>query len=77
MTFRDHCWTFSLFIISVFFNKTGDNFFMTKTRSNTGEKGSRITWIFMYIIISALIDTDFVACFVPISTSMPLACTFV
>ena len=30
----------------------------------------------MVIIISALIDTDFVAYFVPISTIMPLACTF-
>ena len=48
---------------------------MAKTRSNTGENGYRITWIFMYIIISALKDTDFVACVVPISTSMPLACT--
>ena len=38
--------------------------------------GSRITWIFMYIIISALKDTDFVAYFVPISTIMPLTCTF-
>ena len=33
------------------------------------------TWIFMYIIILALIDTNFVAYFVPISTSTPLACT--
>ena len=56
--------------------KSGDKIFMAKTRSNTDENGSRITWIFMYIIISALIDTDFVAYFVPISTSMPLACTF-
>ena len=30
----------------------------------------------MYIIILALIDTNFVAYFVPISTSTPLACTF-
>ena len=30
----------------------------------------------MLIIISAEIDTDFVAYFVPISTIMPLACTF-
>ena len=29
----------------------------------------------MYIIILALIDTNFVAYFVPISTSTPLACT--
>ena len=27
--------------------KSGDKFFMAKTRSNTGENGSRITWIFM------------------------------
>ena len=56
--------------------KTGDKIFMAKTRSNTGEKGSRNTWIFMFIIILALIDTNFVAYFVPISTSTPLACTF-
>ena len=30
----------------------------------------------MYIIILALIDANFVAYFVPISTSTPLACTF-
>ena len=30
----------------------------------------------MYIIILVLIDTNFVAYFVPISISMPLACTF-
>ena len=40
--------------------KTGDKIFMAKTRSNTGENGSRITWIFMYINILGLIDTDFV-----------------
>ena len=56
--------------------KTGDKFFMAKTRSNTCEKGSRNTWIFMYIVILALIDTNFDAYFVPISTSTPLACTF-
>ena len=55
--------------------KTGDKFFMAKTRSNTGENGSRITWIFMYINILALIDTDFVVYVVPISTSMTLAFT--
>ena len=55
--------------------KTGDKIFMAKTRSNTGENGSRITWIFMYINILALIDTDFVVYVVPISTSMTLACT--
>ena len=31
--------------------KTGDKNLMAKTRSNTGENGKRITWIFMYIII--------------------------
>ena len=55
--------------------KTGDKIFMAKTRSNTGENGSRITWIFMYINILALIDTDFVVYVVTISTSMTLACT--
>ena len=55
--------------------KTGDKIFMAKTRSNTGENGSRITWIFMYINILALIDTDFVVYVVPISTSMTLAFT--
>ena len=55
--------------------KTGDKIFMAKTRSNTGENGSRITWIFMYINILALIDTDFVVYVVPISTSMTFACT--
>ena len=29
------------------YEKTGDKFFMAKTRSNTGENGSRITWNFM------------------------------
>ena len=48
---------------------------MAKTRSNTGESGSRITWIFVYINILALIDTDFVVNVVPISSSMALACT--
>ena len=48
---------------------------MAKTRSKTGENGSRITWIYMYIIILALIDTDFVVYVMPISTSMTLACT--
>ena len=65
--------------ILIVYNKkekqTGDKIFMAKTRSNTGENGSRITWIFMYIIILALIDTDFVVYVVPISTSMTLACT--
>ena len=56
--------------------KTGDKIFMAKTRSNTGENGSRITWIFMYNNILALIDTDFVVYVVPISTCMTLACTF-
>ena len=51
------------------------NFYGKKKRSNTGENGSRITWIFMYINILALIDTDFVVYVVPISTSMTLACT--
>ena len=55
--------------------KTGDKIFMAKTRSNTGENGSRMTCIFMYINILALIDTDFVVYVVPISTSMTLACT--
>ena len=55
--------------------KNGDKIFMAKTRSNTGENSSRITWIFMYINILALIDTDFVVYVVPISTSMTLACT--
>ena len=55
--------------------KTGDKISMAKTRSYTGENGSRITWIFMYINILALIDTDFVVYVVPISTSMTLACT--
>ena len=50
-------------------------FLWQKTRSNTGENGSRITWIFMYINILALIDTDFVVYVLPISTSMTLACT--
>ena len=66
--------------ISIVYNKkrekkTGDKIFMAKTRSNTGENGSRITWIFMYINILALIDTDFVVYVVPISSSMTLACT--
>ena len=30
------------------YEKTGDKIFMAKTRSNTGENGSTITWIFMY-----------------------------
>ena len=60
-------------IVLISLKKTGDNFLMAKTRSNTGEKGSRNTWIFMYIIILALIDTNCVAYFVPISTSTPLA----
>ena len=55
--------------------KMGDKIFMAKTRSNTGKNGSRITWIFMYINILAIIDTDFVVYVVPISTSMTLACT--
>ena len=55
--------------------KTGDKIFMAKTRSNTGENGSKISWIFMYINILALIDTDFVVYVVPFSTSMTLACT--
>ena len=55
--------------------KTGDKIFMAKTRSNTGKNGSRITWIFMYINILTLIDTDFVVYVVVISTSMTLACT--
>ena len=63
-------------IVLISLKKTGDNFFMAKAQSNTGEKGSRNTWIFMYIIILALIDASFVAYFVPISTSTPLACTF-
>ena len=55
--------------------KRAINFFMAKTRSNTGENGSRITWNFIYINILALIDTDFVVYVVPISTCMTLACT--
>ena len=72
MTFRD---------ILIVYNKkkeekkTGDKIFMAKTISNTGENGSRITWIFMYINILALIDTDFFVYIVSISTSMTLACT--
>ena len=62
-------------VLISFLKKTGDKILMAKTRSNTGEKGSRNTWIFMYIIILALIDTNFVAYFVPISTTTPLACT--
>ena len=61
-------------IVLISLKKTGDKILMAKTRSNTGEKGSRNTWIFMYIIILALIDTNFVAYFVP--TRTPLACTF-
>ena len=63
-------------IVLISFKKTVDKNFMAKTRSYTGEKGSRNTWIFMYIIILSLIDTNFVAYFVPISTCTPLACTF-
>ena len=62
-------------IVLISWKKTGDKIFMAKTRSNTGEKGSRNTWIFMYIIILALIDTILFAYFMPISTSTPLACT--
>ena len=51
-------------IVLISLKKTGDKIFMAKTRSNTGEKGSRNTWIFIYIIILALIDTNFVAYFV-------------
>ena len=63
-------------IVLISFKKTGYKIFMAKTRSNTGEKDSRNTWIFMHIIILALIDSNFVAYFVLISTSTPLACTF-
>ena len=55
--------------------KRAINFYGKKTRSYTGENGSRITWIFMYINILALIDTDFVVYVVPISSSMTRACT--
>ena len=55
--------------------KRAIKFLWQRTRSNTGENGSRITWIFMYINILALIDMDFVVYVVPISTSTTLACT--
>ena len=63
-------------IVLISLKNTVDKIFMAKTRSNTSEKGSRNTLIFMYIIILAYIDTNVVAYFVPISISTPLACTF-
>ena len=63
-------------IVLISLKKRAIKFLWQKTKSNTCEKGSRTTWIFIYIIILALIDTNFVAYFVPISTSTPLACTF-
>ena len=63
-------------IVLISLKKRAIKFLWQKTKSNTGEKGSRNTWIFIYIIILALIDTNFDAYFVPFSTSTPLACTF-
>ena len=62
-------------MIKKIMKKAVDNISMAKTRSNTCENGPELPGFNVYYH-SSLIDTDFVAYFVPISASMPVACTF-
>ena len=55
--------------------KTGPKFFMEKQAVTPVKTVPELPGINIYYH-SSLIDTDFAAYFVPISTSMPLACTF-